>query len=97
MRLVHFTLKEYLSAHPDIFSSPHATIAEICLTYLNSQQVKDLLEKYYSMPDPDGLDLDEFDPDVFDPLLLFSILGCPCKEGTLGLRKITCPGDASGV
>jgi len=42
VRLVHFTLKEYLSAHPDIFSSPHSTIAEICLTYLNSQQVKAL-------------------------------------------------------
>jgi len=42
VRLVHFTLKEYLSAHLDIFSSPHSTIAEICLTYLNSQQVKAL-------------------------------------------------------
>ena len=39
MRLVHFTLREYLSSHPDIFSRPHSTIAEICLTYLNSQQV----------------------------------------------------------
>ena len=42
VRLIHFTLKEYLSAHPDIFSRPHAAIAEICLTYLNSQQVKAL-------------------------------------------------------
>jgi len=40
MRLIHFTLKEYLSAHPDIFSRPHSTIAEICLTYLNSKEVK---------------------------------------------------------
>ena len=40
MRLMHFTLQEYLSAHPDIFSRPHQTIAEICLTYLNSQEVK---------------------------------------------------------
>ena len=42
VRLIHFTLQEYLSAHPDIFSRPHSTMAEICLTYLNSQQVKAL-------------------------------------------------------
>jgi len=42
MRLIHFTLREYLSAHPDIFNRPHAAIAEICLTYLNCQQVKTL-------------------------------------------------------
>ena len=40
VRLIHFTLKEYLSAHPDIFSRPHSAMAEICLTYLNSQEVK---------------------------------------------------------
>jgi len=50
VRLVHFTLKEYLSAHPDIFSSPHSTIAEICLTYLNSQQVRSL--SYDSWDEP---------------------------------------------
>ena len=42
VRLIHSTLQEYLSAHPDIFNRPHSTIAEICLTYLNSQQVKAL-------------------------------------------------------
>jgi len=41
-RLVHFTLREYLSAHPGIFGRPHSAIAELCLTYLNYQQVKDL-------------------------------------------------------
>jgi len=40
VRLIHFTLKEYLSARPDIFSGPHSAMAEICLTYLNSQHVK---------------------------------------------------------
>jgi len=40
VRLIHFTLKEYLSARPDIFSRPHSAMAEICLTYLNSEQVK---------------------------------------------------------
>ena len=42
MRLIHFTLQEYFSAHLDIFSRPHSAIAEICLTYLNSQQIKAL-------------------------------------------------------
>ena len=36
VRLIHFTLQEYLSAHPDIFSRPHSAIAEICLTYLRA-------------------------------------------------------------
>jgi len=40
VRLVHFTLQEYLSANPNIFTTPHSSIAEICLTYLNSEQVK---------------------------------------------------------
>ena len=42
VRLVHFTLQEYLSAHPDLFRRPHSAMAEICLTYLNFQQVKGL-------------------------------------------------------
>ena len=40
VRLIHFTLQEYLSSHPDIFSKPHSVMAEICLTYLGSQSVK---------------------------------------------------------
>jgi len=42
VRLIHFTLQEYLSGHPDIFSRPHSAMAEICLTYLSSRQVKAL-------------------------------------------------------
>ena len=42
VRLIHFTLKEYLSAYPDIFSRPHSAMAGICLTYLNSKEVKAL-------------------------------------------------------
>jgi len=42
VRLVHYTLKEYFSAHPAIFSPAHSAMAEICLTYLNSQQIKTL-------------------------------------------------------
>jgi len=42
VRLIHFTLQEYLSVHPDIFTKPHSAMAEICLTYLNTKQVKAL-------------------------------------------------------
>ena len=42
VRLIHFTLQEYLRAHPQLFGTAHSTIAETCLSYLNSQQVKDL-------------------------------------------------------
>jgi len=41
IRLIHFTLQEYLCAHPDIFDKAHSTIAETCLTYLNFQHIKD--------------------------------------------------------
>src|SRR5437879_5922755 len=42
VRLIHFTVQEYLCAQPDFFRKPHSTITEACLTYLNSQQVRDL-------------------------------------------------------
>ena len=42
VRLIHFTLQEYLSGLPNIFSGPHSAMAEICLTYLNSKQVKSI-------------------------------------------------------
>jgi len=38
VRLIHYTLREYLSTHSDLFPMAHSTIAETCLTYLNSQQ-----------------------------------------------------------
>jgi len=40
VRLIHFTLQEYLRAHPDLFGAAHSTMAETCLSYLNSQQAK---------------------------------------------------------
>ena len=42
IRLIHFTLKEYLSHHADLFDKPHSVIAETCLTYLNFQAIKEL-------------------------------------------------------
>ena len=40
VRLIHFTLQEYLRAHPELFSTAHSTIAETCLSYLDSQQIR---------------------------------------------------------
>ena len=40
IRLIHFTLQEYLRTRTELFGAAHSTIAETCLSYLNSQQVK---------------------------------------------------------
>ncbi|KAG0632831.1 ankyrin repeat-containing domain protein [Tuber brumale] len=50
VRLVHFTLQEYLSSDPTLFHSPHATIAEVCLTYLNFDCIRDLSPTVFSAP-----------------------------------------------
>ena len=54
VRLIHHTVQEYLCTHPDLFSKPQSIIAETCLTYLNSQQIKNLsshpLPDYQSIP-----------------------------------------------
>ena len=42
IRLIHFTLKEYLSGRPDLFGRAHSKIAETCLTYLNFRAIKEL-------------------------------------------------------
>ena len=42
LRLIHFTLQEHLRAHPELFGRAHAAMAETCLSYLNSHQVKAL-------------------------------------------------------
>src|SRR5205807_9279633 len=49
VRLIHFTLQEYLRAHPDLFGTAHSTMAESCLSYLNSRQAKGLS----TSPSPD--------------------------------------------
>ena len=48
--LVHSTLHEYLSSDPTLFHSPHPTIAEVCLTYLNFRNVWDLVPTFDSAP-----------------------------------------------
>jgi len=42
VRLIHFTLQEYLRVYPGLPGAAHSTIAETCLSYLNSQYVKAL-------------------------------------------------------
>jgi len=49
VRLIHLTLQEYLRAHPQLFGRAHSTMAETCLSYLNSHQVKVLS----TSPSPD--------------------------------------------
>jgi len=42
VRLIHYTVQEYLYSEVGLFSEPHLMLAETCLTYLNSKQVKNL-------------------------------------------------------
>jgi len=49
-RLVHFSLQEYISNNPGLFQSPHSMIAEVCLTYLNFQCVRELSPTISSPP-----------------------------------------------
>jgi len=66
MRLIHFTLKEYFSAHPDIFGKPHSAMAEICLTYVNSQPVKAF----------SGLSIDDIFDDPYTDSMIY-LITCP--------------------
>jgi len=50
VRLVHFTLQEHLSNASSLFHSPHSIMAEICLTFLNFQCVRDLSTTLDSPP-----------------------------------------------
>jgi len=50
IRLIHFTLKEYLSRHADLFGRAHAKITETCLTYLNFRAIKDISANPFRNP-----------------------------------------------
>ena len=50
VRLVHFTLQEYITAHPNLFITPHSMMAEICLAYLNFQSICDLSTSFDAIP-----------------------------------------------
>jgi len=42
IRLIHYTIQDYLCQHPDLFGRAHSTMVETCLTYLNFQHVRSL-------------------------------------------------------
>ena len=42
VRLVSFTLQEHTLANPTPFQSPHSVIAEVCLTHLNFECIRDI-------------------------------------------------------
>ena len=50
VRLVHYTLQEYLSRNPNLFLKPHSAIAEVCLAYLNFDQVRSISPTLHSVP-----------------------------------------------
>jgi len=50
VRLVHFTLQEYILANPTVFYNPHSMIAEVCLTYLNFSSISELSPSLPSSP-----------------------------------------------
>jgi len=50
VRLVHYTLQEYLSNNTDFFPHPHSIIAEVCLTYLNFPHVRSFSPALRSVP-----------------------------------------------
>jgi len=54
VRLIHHTVQEHLDSDVGLFSKPHSILAETCLTYLNSKQVKNLrlhpFPDHHSMP-----------------------------------------------
>ena len=50
IRLIHYTLQEYICTLPNLFDRAHSTIAETCLTYLNFQHVKELCAGQSSDP-----------------------------------------------
>jgi len=76
--LIHLSLEEYLSAHPDIFSRPRSAIAEIHLTYLNSHPLEDTFGRAFSLYPKHTL-----------PRILFHYTGGCKQKGNPRLREIT--------
>ena len=50
VRLIHYTLQEYLSYNPNLFLKPDSVIAEVCLTYLNYRHIRDFSPALRSAP-----------------------------------------------
>ena len=50
VRLIHYTLQEYLYTCPDLFGPTHSIMAETCLTYLNFQTIKEIPPTLLALP-----------------------------------------------
>ena len=50
IRLIHFTLQDYLHTCPDLFGATHSIMAKTCLTYLNSQTIGDIPSTLFLLP-----------------------------------------------
>ena len=53
VRLIHYTVQEFLCSHPGLFIEPHLILTETCLSYLNSQQVRNFTS--HSLPDHNSM------------------------------------------
>jgi len=51
VRLIHFTLQDYLRAQPGLFGRAHSKIAETCLSYLNPRKINALLTSSSNLQD----------------------------------------------
>ena len=51
IRLIHFTLQEYLYTYPNLFGPTHSIMAETCLTYLNFQAIKGISSTLSALPE----------------------------------------------
>ena len=47
IRLIHFTLQEYLHICPKLFGPTHSIMAQTCLTYLNFRAIKNIQPAYF--------------------------------------------------
>jgi len=52
IRLIHYTLQEYLCTYPDLFGPTHSIMAETCLTYLNFPVINDITSKPSTLAQP---------------------------------------------
>jgi len=48
VRLIHFTLQEYILANPALFCSPHSMMAKVCMTNLNFGCIRSLWPAFRS-------------------------------------------------
>ena len=50
VRLIHYTLQEYLYTCSDLFGATHSIMAETCLTYLNFRTINDISSPLLALP-----------------------------------------------